>query len=195
MGRPRQFCKDQALDHAMQLFWSKGFQATTLADLTAAMGINAPSLYAAFGNKEALFEAVLDRYFAGPAQYLKHALQQPTARATAEFLWRGAVGLGTCPDNPAGCLWVRSLLSCGLPTDLHKRLLQQQTEAKQQVAERFTRALADGDLPPATDCKILAESVFTFSFGLSVQATTGATRTQLDEVIRLALAAFPTTIS
>ena len=80
-GRPREFDCDQALDRALQLFWEKGYEGTSLSDLTRAMGINRPSLYAAFGNKEALFRRVLDRYAEGPAAYFREALTEPTARA------------------------------------------------------------------------------------------------------------------
>jgi AcrR family transcriptional regulator len=75
MGRPRAFDIEKALDQALQVFWHKGYEGASLSDLTAAMGINRPSLYAAFGNKEELFRKALERYIEGPASYVEHALQ------------------------------------------------------------------------------------------------------------------------
>src|SRR5262252_2095208 len=83
-GRPRAFDRDRALDQALQVFWRKGYEGASLSDLTRAMGINRPSLYAAFGNKKSLFRQVLDRYIEGPGAYAGEALKQPTARAVVE---------------------------------------------------------------------------------------------------------------
>src|SRR3989454_12434189 len=113
VGRPRSFDIDKALDRALQVFWHKGYEGTTLSDLTQAMGINRPSLYAAFGNKETLFRKALDRYADGPAAYVRQALEEPSARAVVEALLRGAVDMLSCPRNPHGCLMVQGALSCG----------------------------------------------------------------------------------
>src|SRR5216110_2711717 len=90
-GRPRSFDLDKALDRALQVFWHKGYEGASLSDLTQAMGISRPSLYAAFGDKESLFRKVIDRYFEGPAAYIRGALQEPTARGVIERLLFGAV--------------------------------------------------------------------------------------------------------
>src|SRR5437588_3756269 len=103
-GRPRCFDESCALDSALQVFWRKGYEGASLPELTRAMGINRPSLYAAFGNKEALFRQVLDRYAAGPAAYVREALNEPTARAVAERVLGGAIDLLTGPRGPRGCL-------------------------------------------------------------------------------------------
>src|SRR6516164_7920615 len=113
MGRPREFDVDQALDSALRVFWRKGYEGTTLPDLTKAMGINRPSLYAAFGSKEELFRQTLDRYAAGPAAYVRAALTEPTARAVAERLLAGAIDVVTNRRNPRGCLLVQGALACG----------------------------------------------------------------------------------
>src|ERR1700747_1473227 len=91
IGRPRSFDVDKAIGAAMKVFWQKGYESTSLTDLTEAMGINRPSLYAAFGDKEALFRKALDRYNDGPAAYVREALEEPTARAVVEARLRGAV--------------------------------------------------------------------------------------------------------
>src|ERR687895_845688 len=90
-GRPREFDQDEALDTALEVFWRQGYEGTSLGELTVAMGINRPSLYAAFGNKEALFRKALDRYVDGPAAYTREALHEPSARAVVERLLRGAI--------------------------------------------------------------------------------------------------------
>src|SRR5881397_436962 len=111
-GRPRAFDADKALDRALLVFWRKGYEGASLADLTRAMGINRPSLYAAFGNKEALFRRALDRYAEGPAAYVGEALNEPTARAVAERLLGGTIDLLSDPHNPHGCLVVQGALAC-----------------------------------------------------------------------------------
>src|SRR5215470_17396797 len=107
MARSREFDVDTAADQALRLFWTKGYEGTTLSDLTRAMGINRPSLYAAFGSKEELFRKALDRYAEGPAAFMREALDEPTARAVAERLLGGATDRATDRRNPRGCLMVQ----------------------------------------------------------------------------------------
>src|SRR5438132_14281082 len=104
IGRPRAFDIDEALKRALLVFQQRGYEGTSLSDLTAAMGINRPSLYAAFGNKEELFRQVLARYADGPAAYTREALDEPAARAVVERLLRGAIEVTTDPLTPPGCL-------------------------------------------------------------------------------------------
>src|SRR5262245_17435483 len=113
IGRPREFDLDQALDRALTVFWQKGYEGATLPDLTVAMGISRPSMYAAFGNKEALFRRALARYLSGPASYFEQALNAPTSREVAERIWSGAIRLVTSPQHPRGCLIVQGALACG----------------------------------------------------------------------------------
>src|SRR5436190_19772422 len=101
-GRPRAFDTEKALDKALQVFWRKGYEGTSLSDLTKAMRINRPSLYAAFGNKEALFRKALDRYSQGPSAFWDDALRAPAARAVAERLLRGTIALLTDPRSARG---------------------------------------------------------------------------------------------
>ena len=113
VGRPRAFDLDEALDKAMKVFWQKGYEGSSLSDLTEAMGINRPSLYAAYGNKEELFRKALDRYGEGPASYLKKALEEPTARQVIEKLLEAGIDLLSDPSTPHGCLVLQSALCCG----------------------------------------------------------------------------------
>src|SRR5215213_8653064 len=110
-GRPRQFDAERALDAALMLFWRHGYEGTSLAALTDAMGINVPSLYAAFGNKETLFRKALDRYVQRPASYLPNALKEPTARRVVDKLFAGAIGMAMNPRHPDGCLLVQGALA------------------------------------------------------------------------------------
>src|SRR5258707_346174 len=94
-GRPRAFDADKALNRALNIFWRKGYEGTSLRDPTGAMGITPPSLYAAFGNKESLFRKAMDRYAKGPSAYVLKALDEPTARAVADRLLHGVIDLVT----------------------------------------------------------------------------------------------------
>src|SRR2546423_9970140 len=104
IGRPRAFDVDLALDRALHVFWRKGYEGASLSDLTQAMGINRPSIYAAFGDKEALFRKVLDRYAEGPTAHVMKALEHADARVAMERLLLGAADAATSPSWPAGCL-------------------------------------------------------------------------------------------
>jgi AcrR family transcriptional regulator len=192
-GRPRAFDTDEALDQAMHLFWRKGFLGTSLADLTAAIGINRPSLYAAFGNKEALFRRAVERYFQGPAAYLQDALREPTARAVVEHLLHGVLDLVTDSKLPRTCLWVHGALSCGGRSDpLQEEFVKQRAQGQADLRARFKRAIAEGDLPRGSDADALSRFIQTVNFGLSVQAATGASRKELLRVVATALQAWPT---
>jgi AcrR family transcriptional regulator len=113
LGRPRAFDPDAALDRAMHVFWAKGYEGASLSNLTRAMRINRPSLYAAFGNKEQLFKKVLDRYMNGPVAYFAKALAAPKARDVVEQLFLGTARMAEDPRVPAGCLMVQGALACG----------------------------------------------------------------------------------
>src|SRR5262245_31584048 len=151
-GRPREFDADRALDAALELFWRKGYEGTSLSDLTAAMGINRPSLYAAFGNKEALFCKALRRYAEGPAAFVRAALDEPTARAAVERLLYEAADRQTGSDGPRGCLVVHGALSCGEEAEpVRQALIAHRAAVQAALRERFERARSDGDLPPGAD--------------------------------------------
>src|ERR1044072_4956944 len=111
MGRPREFDVDKALGLALQVFWSKGYEGASMADLTEAMGITKPSLYAAFGNKEQLFHKALDLYEAEKLAYTREALKEPTARKVVERFMRGAIEMTMSSCDPKGCLGVISALA------------------------------------------------------------------------------------
>jgi AcrR family transcriptional regulator len=192
-GRPREFNVDKALDRALRVFWRKGYEGASLPDLTKAMGINRPSLYAAFGNKEALFKKTIDRYLEGPAGYVRAALEQPTARRVAEHALRGTIELVTDSRNPRGCFIVQAALACGDTADCVRRELSKRRDALvTALRKRFERAVAEGDLTSDCDPADLARYVATVMHGMSVQAASGAGRGELEQVAKIALKAWPT---
>src|SRR5690349_10301434 len=128
-GRTRQFDVDEALDRALEVFWARGYEGATLPELTRAMGINRPSLYAAFGNKEQLFRKALDRYQTGPMSFLTEALRQPTARAVVEAIFSGFVRMQRDRDKARGCLIVSGALASGEEAERVRRTLAQLRQA------------------------------------------------------------------
>jgi len=160
--------------------------------LTKAMRINRPSLYAAFGNKEALFRKVVARYVEGPAAYVRESLDEPTARAVAERLLSGAVNLLTDRKNPRGCLMVQGALACGNSAEsVRRELVSRRLSGELAIRRRFERALAEGDLPADSSPGDLARYVATIIRGMAVQAAGGASREDLRRIVDLALRAWP----
>ncbi|WP_433335649.1 TetR/AcrR family transcriptional regulator [Spirillospora sp. CA-294931] len=191
-GRPREFDVDKGLDIALDVFWRQGYEGTALSDLTEAMGINRPSLYAAYGNKESLFFRAIERYFDGPAAHVKVAFAKPTAREVAECLLRGASDTGTYGGEALGCPMVHSALVAGkhgeaVRAEMESRRRQSQTA----LAARFERAQAEGDLPADLNADDLARHIWAVTFGISVSAVSGATREELHRVVDLTLAQWP----
>jgi AcrR family transcriptional regulator len=188
IGRPRSFDIDKALDRALQVFWRKGYEGTSLSDLTKAVGVNRPSLYAAFGDKEALFRKALHRYLTGPAAYTREALKQPTARAVVERLLQGAADLNTAPRNPGGCLMVQGALASGEPGDsIRQELIACRAAGEAALRRRFQRAKLEGDLPAHTDQSDLARYLAAVIYGMAVQAAGGASRDKLQRVVEMTL--------
>jgi AcrR family transcriptional regulator len=192
LGRPRAFDADVVLERAMHVFWAKGYEGAALSDLTRAMRINRPSLYAAFGNKEELFRKVLDQYASGPLAYFDKALAATKARDVIEQILFGAAKMASDPRLPAGCLMVQGALACGDSAGS----VQKETAARRAASEialrrRLQRAKREGDLPRDADPAELARYVMTVLQGMAVQGANGATRVQLRRVAQLALRAWP----
>src|ERR1700719_5055589 len=192
MGRPRGFTEDAALDAAMRVFWEKGYEGATLADLTEAMGINRSSLYASFGDKEAIFRMAIARYAEGPAAYLKKALQQRTVGAVVEALLRGALELLTDPSNPRGCLSVQGALACGSDAEPMKQaMIEWRKQGESEIQKRLQRARTEGDLAKDVNPGDLARYISTVLTGLGVQAANGSTREEMARVVDMVLRSMP----
>ena len=182
-GRPSSFDRDAALDRAMLLFWEHGFEGTSVADLTAAMGITPPSLYAAFGDKKALFREAVTRYLGTPA----HASDQASARDTAFNLLRAAAIRFTGADTPAGCLVASAAASCSpAAADIQAELATVRRDTEIWLRDRIER-----DGIATTEAEVLAAHVMAVVQGLSTLARDGASRDKLLRVVDVAMRGWP----
>lgn len=192
MGRQREFDVQKALDAALCVFWRKGYEGTSYADLTEAVGVERPALYAAFGNKEALFRQVLARYNERFMDYFPVALQLPTAREVAAHILFGSVEVNTRFGENRGCLGINGIVAGSDDAEtVRQALIDFRAAAEVQLRERFERAKAEGDLPETTDPDALAAFVLAVSHGMAVQAKAGFSRERLEAVANQALAAWP----
>ena len=194
-GRPRSFDRDQALQRALEVFWTRGYGPATVAELCAAMGINPPSLYAAFGNKDALFLEALQHYettyWASPWQALDD--EADLRRAMERFLFEAAAILSS-RDVPCGCLVVQNSGSVSTESEGVGDALRLLREAsKASFRKRLERARAAGDLPAGADVEALAATFAAILQGMSAQARDGAAREALEGIARASLAMLPAT--
>jgi AcrR family transcriptional regulator len=193
-GRPRSFDREAALECAMRLFWEHGYEATSLAQLTAAMGVSAPSLYAAFGDKEALFLQAMDRYIARGGDQTQALMgDAKTAReAVARVLVESAVRL-TDPRYPRGCMVVLSAISVSEEAArVQAELARCRASWEKEMTGRIERGIADGDVPSSTNPAALASFYMAVLQGMSLHAKDGASRERLKQIADAALLAFPT---
>jgi AcrR family transcriptional regulator len=192
IGRPRIFDVSKALDAALRLFWRHGYEGTSLADLTNAMQINKPSLYAAFGSKEGLFRRSVARYDEKYGNYFRDALAQPTARLVAEKLMLAAILQSTRRGHPRGCLLVQGALASSESAEpMKKTLSEYRADAEAQIRARLERAIAEGDLGAGADPAQLARFIWTVNLGLAVQAAGGANKEHLAGVVAAAMRCWP----
>ncbi len=191
-GRPPAFDHDEALEKALKVFWSRGFEGASMTELTEALGINRPSIYAAFGNKEELFRKALGKYLAGPVAFVTEAMKEPTSRQVVEKFLISSAEFLTNPDNPRGCMIVQGALSCGQSSELiQQELITYRKNYEDNLRQRFELARSQGDLPSDTSASDLAKYVATLHQGMSVQATSGATIEELMAVVQVALKSWP----
>jgi len=188
MGRPREFDVEHALDQALEVFWRNGYEGSSIAELTQAMKISPPSLYAAFGNKEGLFRKALDRYIEKRTNFWQEAMQAPTARAMVERLLEGTVEFLSDECTPNGCLLVRGAMSCSEAADkIARELTAKRAEGETMLRERLTDAQAKGELPANVDPADYARYIMTVLEGMSVRAAGGAQRDELRKIADMAL--------
>ncbi|MFP2928622.1 TetR/AcrR family transcriptional regulator [Pyxidicoccus sp. 3LG] len=195
-GRPRDFDRDEALRQAMQVFWERGYEGTSLSELTAAMGIKAPSLYAAFGSKEALFREAVRLYDSAEGGATNRALKEaPTARAAVEAMLRDNVKEYVSPGSPPGCMIVLAgVAGTTENAEVREFLAELRRGAITAIQRRLDRGIADGELPAGTDTLAMAAFYVTVLHGLSIQSRDGATLEMMTAIVDCAMAAWDTLV-
>ncbi|WP_433656352.1 TetR/AcrR family transcriptional regulator [Nocardia sp. CA-128927] len=192
-GRPRAFDRTDALRRAMEVFWEHGYEGSSMSDLTAAMGINSPSLYAAFGGKEALFREAIGLYGKTDGGYTERALrEEPTARAAIDAMLRDNAIAYTVEDKPHGCMVVLAGSTYTTRSEsIRDFLVEKRRGTTEDIRRRLDRGVTEGDLPATTDTRSLAHFYTTVLYGLSIQARDGASLADLTLSIDCAMAAWP----
>ena len=192
-GRPRAFDRDEALRRAMETFWRRGYAGASVSDLAEVMGINKPSLYAAFGSKEALFREAVALYDAVEGEAASRALaEEPTARRAVEAMLRCYAEAYTSPGKPPGCMIVLAATLGGPENDeVCAHLSALRRSGQSMLRKRLERGVAEGDVSRAADVAAMAAFYSAVLEGLSIQARDGASRKTLNAVIDCAMAAWP----
>lgn len=176
----------------MKVFWRHGYEGASLAELTKAMGINRPSMYATFGDKESLFLRAVDRYIASHACHVEEAIREPTVRRVVQRLWRSNIELASLSTRPRGCLLVQGALACGSRSKgVQKEMSARRAAGEAMLRERFDRAVAEGELSSQVDTAGLARYVATINYGMSILASGGASAEELRAVAKIAISALP----
>lgn len=188
-GRPRGFDRDAALEKAMRVFWERGYEATSISDLTTVMGINSPSLYAAFGSKEALFREAVALYGTTEGAVTRQALtNEATARDAVEAILRGNAINYAKPDLPSGCMVVLAATNYTKQnSEIGEFTANLRRSDAADLTARLSRGVADGELPPDTDVGRIAAFYNTVLYGLSIQARDGATLDELQSIVDCAM--------
>ncbi|MET9294730.1 TetR/AcrR family transcriptional regulator [Streptomyces sp. NPDC003077] len=191
-GRPRSFDRETALEQAMRAFWEHGYEAVSISDLTEAMGIKAPSLYAAFGDKRTLFEEAIEAYVRDFGGFVLRALEEePTARAAASRFLHEAATKYTLPGHPHGCMVITAAAGTERSGDVAQGIRARREEHAERIERRIRADMASGELPADTDARALAAYCVTVLNGMSQQSREGADRATLEKIADLAMGAWP----
>lgn len=192
MGRHREFDPERALEAALVVFWRKGYEGASFEDLTEATGVARPGLYAAFGNKEALFLKALDRYEANYVGFVREALSEPRARDVVRRILEGNAFVHTLGGESRGCLGINGALACSDESEpIRQELVRRRASSEAALRDRLERARQEGDLPADADSAVLAAYVMTIGQGMAVQAKAGASKQKLDAIVAQVLATWP----
>ena len=193
VGRPRSFDTDEALDKAVRLFWRHGYEATAMSDLVVALGISAPSIYAAFGNKAQLFEKAVDRYSATFSVDLYGPINDPklTTLAAVKGLFERACHIFSEPNTPAGCFMFSAAAAVSpASANIENMLRERRARAEMRLAERLAEGVAKSELSTICDPKADAKYLNCVLEGMSVQARDGASLAELQLIARRTTAAW-----
>jgi AcrR family transcriptional regulator len=187
-GRPINFDKDAALEAAMLLFWERGFEGASMADLTHAMGLSPSSIYAAFGDKQNLFALAAKRYLEYRARYAGRALAEPTLEGAVRALFANTVEFLTTAGHPPVCMSLVGATGCSVDATPAKQLM---TEIRKQnqaaIKSRLVRARKSGELPKEINVDDYTRYLSTILAGLSIQAANGSTKSELKRTAEMAL--------
>jgi AcrR family transcriptional regulator len=191
-GRPREFDRDHALRKAMEVFWERGFEGTSLSDLTRAMGIERPSLYSAFGCKEALFREAIDLYNRTESPGAQRMLETAaTTREAISSMLHHYAETYTQPGKPPGCMIVLAAL-LGTPQNkkVREHLASHRRQSHEGLRQRIEAGKMAGDVPARADAAVIAGFYSTILEGLSIKARDGASRKTLNAIIDSAMASW-----
>ena len=184
-GRPQKFVNDDALHQAIEVFWMHGYEGTSLSNLTNALNMNRPSIYAAFGNKHELFSLSLQTYIDEQLAFVDEAIKQETLSEVIEMLFNKQIDL--LSEKKRGCMLVQAALSCGEESQAIKdELTEQRRTLEGKLRKRFQMAQLKKDTSSSESPAAAAKYIATIYQGLSVQAASGATKKELTEVAELA---------
>jgi AcrR family transcriptional regulator len=187
-GRPISFDRDAALEAAMLLFWERGYEGTSMADLTQAMGLNPSSIYAAFGDKQALFSLAVKRYVETRAQYATKALEEPTLKKVVRALFENTIAFLTTPGHPPTCMTLAGAAGCSVEATPARDIM---TEIRKQneavMRERFIKARKSGEFPKDINIDDYTRYLSSIIAGLSIQAANGSTKAELKRTSQMAL--------
>jgi AcrR family transcriptional regulator len=179
----------------MEVFWSKGYESTSISDLTAAMGINPPSLYAAFGDKERLFLEAVERYQQVRGTSCPYG-EEPTARGAFAALLNYMAEELTSSAHPRGCMMIMAAATANSASpELQAALAQRRAESRTYMKARIEQGIAEGDVPPGTDAGALTDFFVTIIGGMALQAKDGATRKSLAATVERAMTIFPPVVN
>jgi len=191
-GRRREFDRSAALEKALVLFWRFGYEGVSIADLTSAIGIAPPSLYAAFGDKAALYREVLALYSSWAEVSIKEFRREGPIRVLIDELLRKTADAATNPKFPAGCLVTTGLLHTAPEhRSLAKRVADMRTQRARAIADRLEKAIDAGELPKTVDARSMADFLSAISQGIMLQARDGASRSALHAIVDTAMKALP----
>lgn len=195
-GRPRGFDRDAALTRAMYVFWERGYEATSMNDLTTAMGIASPSLYAAFGAKEQLFREAVERYVATDGGLVPRALaEEPTARDAIAAVLRANGRARVVDGMPGGCMLVVAATNCSeANASIRDLLAEYRAQGLEDIVRRLEQGAREGDFPAEADPRAVAAYYTAVLQGLSLRARDGAAQDELDRSVELAMRAWDTVV-
>jgi len=187
-GRPTGFDTNRALDLAMRLFWERGYEGTSMADLSQKMGIHPSSIYAAFGDKQALFALAAQRYADVPAQYMVRALEQPTFRDFILAAFDNTVEFLAAKDHPSSCFTLTGAIACGVDTEAAKALMREmRLKNEAAIKARLLRARKAGEFPKDENVDDYTRYLSSLLSGLAIQAANGSTKAELKRTADVAL--------